>query len=99
MLYRRIRVAASGEYLEGALFGTEGDAFSTPAERHIEDVAAGFGLDPTTLEAVEGETDPMPRDATIIAAPPASAGQAAEEALTDAELKELRQVIAERTAP
>jgi hypothetical protein len=53
-----------------ALHVTDGPN-ATPPEAHVADLAAALGIDPSTIEVVEAETDP--RTGTLIEPPPAPA--------------------------
>ena len=64
MRYRRFQIA-SGQFVQ-ALFTTEGEQFSTPAEAQAADLSRAFGA---ALTAVEADADPWDGVSALLAAP------------------------------
>ena len=67
MIYRNIRVRATGQWVNVMFTFEKADPQNTPAQAHITSIAAALGVAPATLEAVEAETDT--RTAVLLAVP------------------------------
>lgn len=86
MIFRNFRIRATGQWLND-MFTRDADAFTISEDRHLEPIAADYGLRPDELEVVEGATDP--RSGTLLtlahAATPQSSREQYDAATADSE--------------
>jgi hypothetical protein len=100
MKFRQIRVTATGQWV-AFLFTSELDPITIRPESHVASVAAGLGVDASTLEAID--TDADARTGTLLEFPVVSVTPTRKEELvaigkdnwTDAQQKELIEILAE----
>lgn len=95
------RVKGTGQWVD-VLLGDAGEAFSTPAQSHLNDIAQGLDMPIDNLEIVESDRDL--REGTLMAIPPTvlptSSRAKFNEAATDGErIQVIAEVLALRREP
>lgn len=76
MSFRYFRQVSTGQWTNATLGGS---ALEIPPASHIQDIAAGLGIDPADLEAVDSDLDP--RDGVQLELPTRPFVPTADEAL------------------
>ena len=71
MIYRNIRVRATGQWVNALFAWEKADPQNTSAESHIASIATSLGVAPSSLEAVDSATDQ--RTGTLLQLPPPAA--------------------------
>ncbi len=91
MLYRNIRDKATGQWVN-VVFTKEGDRFNVKATTHRASVADALGVNRTSLEVIDSDSDQ--RSGVLIEqGPPPEQPQTREEVAADALVDELGTVI------
>jgi hypothetical protein len=100
MRYRCFKQTSTGKWID-VLLTRSGDTFSVSMESHRKDIALAFGVDPTSLEVVDSDTDLRSGELLPVPQKSPSPPSRKEELLaigrdnwTDAQQKELIELLA-----